>query len=73
MEKAFIILGLVISSSCNKNNDEKIINLTSKIDSLNIEIVENKKLIDELRDELRYKEGEVSYYGHLLDSCINGK
>lgn len=73
MEKAFIILGLIISSSCNKNNEDKILNLRNTVDSLNIEIVENKKLIDELRDELRYKEGEVSYYGHLLDSCINGK
>jgi len=41
---------------------------TDLIDSLNEIIVDQKEQIHYLRDELQFKESEISYWGHKYDS-----
>lgn len=41
---------------------------TDLIDSLNEIIVDQKEQIHFLRDELQFKESEISYWGHKYDS-----
>ena len=41
---------------------------TDLIDSLNEIIVDQKEQIHFLRDELQFKESEISYWGHMYDS-----
>ena len=41
---------------------------TDLIDSLNEIIVDQKEQIHLLRDELQFKESEISYWGHKYDS-----
>ena len=41
---------------------------TDLIDSLNEIIVDQKAQIHFLRDELQFKESEISYWGHKYDS-----
>ena len=84
--KIVIILGASILLSCafiflQKPNS---INFESKslakkdictdlIDSLNEIIVDQKEQIHFLRDELQFKESEISYWGHKYDSIKQKK
>jgi cell division protein FtsL len=65
---------------CSNKHNERIMSLESKIDSLNKEIADlklemndDKQLINDLIDEVRFKESEISFWGHKLDSCKNKK
>jgi len=46
---------------------------TDLIDSLNEIIVDQKEQIHFLRDELQFKESEISYWGHKYDSIKQKK
>jgi hypothetical protein len=46
---------------------------TDLIDSLNEIIVDQKEQIHYLRDELQFKESEISYWGHKYDSIKQKK
>lgn len=62
---------LFLSSCCNTAMyEQKISDLSKKIDSLNIEIVTSEETIDILREEIQMREGEISYWGNKLDSCM---
>ena len=79
--KIVTILGASILLSCAfmflpkpKTINFEIKSLTKKdictdlIDSLNEIIVDQKEQIHYLRDELQFKESEISYWGHKYDS-----
>lgn len=74
MKKLVILLmPFCMSSCCNKQIYEKtILDLTTKIDSLNKEIISSQETIEILKDEIQFREGEISLYGHQLDSCKQG-
>jgi len=59
-------------ASCKKveveDNSVDVRILKNQIDSLKMEIVELKDQNDNMKDLLRVKEGEVSYWGHKYDS-----
>lgn len=42
----------------------------NQVDSLKYEIEELEEQLDISQDLLQVKEGEISYWGHKLDSCI---
>ena len=76
-KKAILFCGAIILSSSfawlpkhnpiNINTQKKDI-CTDLIDSLNEIIVDQKEQIHFLRDELQFKESEISYWGHKYDS-----
>ena len=41
-----------------------------EVESLKLEIVDLNSQLEWLRDDLRFKESEVSYWGHKYDSCM---
>jgi hypothetical protein len=41
-----------------------------EVESLRLENEELKSQLNWLRDDLRFKESEVSYWGHKYDSCM---
>lgn len=72
MSRILLVFFSLISYSCSNNKlyEQKISNLNKTIDSLNQEIVTNEETINILRDEIQFREGEISYWGHKLDSCM---
>ena len=71
--KIFIFTIILFFYGCNVSDntkDNEVILLKSKIDSLNIEITQLYEEIDSMRDELQYREGEISYWGHKYDSIV---
>ena len=66
-----LFFGLISYSCCNTQlYEQKISNLNKAIDSLNNEIVTSEETINILREEIQFREGEISYWGHKLDSCM---
>jgi hypothetical protein len=49
-------------------NDELILDLRKKIDSLKTEIADRDEQIELLEDGIQLREGEISYWGHKYDS-----
>jgi len=62
------ILLKVDTINANRSNEKKKDICTDLIDSLNEIIVDQKEQIHYLRDELQFKESEISYWGHKYDS-----
>ena len=72
--KKIILLSFILLASCKCTQPTKK-ELTKKTDSLISIIKEQEKQIQDLelynenlKDELRFREGEISYWGHKLDS-----
>lgn len=73
MDKLILGLALFFSSCCNEESYlRKISNLNKQVDSLQIELNDSRVYIEYLRDEIQFREGEISLYGHQLDSCKAG-
>ena len=71
--KIFIFtLGLFLfgCKSTNQPKMDEITILKKRIDSLKLENMELKEQLDFAKDELQYKESEISYWGHKYDSCM---
>ena len=76
--KLKLIALLLVFASCNTFKkttqdvvvveDSTVKNLKHQIDSLKIEIVEIKEQNDNMKDLLRVKDGEVSYWGQKYSS-----
>jgi len=76
--KLKLIAALLVFASCNtfkKNTQDVVVvedstvkNLKHQIDSLKMEIVELKDQNDNMKDLLRVKDGEVSYWGQKYSS-----
>lgn len=75
MKKIILVLTLfVCSCSCTKITEvNKPVNLKKENDSLKLVIIELQEEINILKDELRFKEREVSYWGHKYDSLSNNE
>lgn len=79
MKKLFLFLSLILLVGCRfiKPSKKELIKNT---DSL-ITIIKNQQeqihelelQIDIMQDELRFKESEISYWGHKYDSCSTSK
>ena len=77
--KNLILLSAILlcSCRCTKPSDGEIL-LQKKYDSLREvlkvqrEIIEDQEIqIHNMRDEIQFKESEISYWGHKYDSCSN--
>jgi hypothetical protein len=76
--KLKLIAALLVFASCNTCKkttqdvvvveDSTVKNLKHQIDSLKMEIVELKDQNDNMKDLLRVKDGEVSYWGQKYSS-----
>lgn len=73
MKKIILLVTIfVYSCSCSKLTEiSSPMNLKKENDSLKLVIIELQEEIDFLKDELRFKEGEISYWGHKYDSLKN--
>lgn len=72
--KKIILLVTIFAYSCSCSKLTEIsspMNLKKENDSLKLVIIELQEEIDFLKDELRFKEGEISYWGHKYDSLKN--
>ena len=72
MKKIILVLTLFVCS-CNSAKTTKIPEidiLKKENDSLKLVIIELQEEINILKDELRFKEREVGYWGHKYDSLI---
>lgn len=81
MKKLLFIItssGLLVScaSSCitttkpELNKVDSIAMYKMEVESLKLEIVDLNSQLEWIRDDLRFKESEVSYWGHKYDSCM---
>jgi hypothetical protein len=52
------------------NKVDSIAMYKMEVESLRLENEELKSQLNWLRDDLRFKESEVSYWGHKYDSCM---
>lgn len=70
MKKIILLVTLfACSCSCTKLTEvNPSVNLKRENDSLKLVIIELQEEVDFLKDELRFKEGEISYWGHKYDS-----
>lgn len=73
MKKIKIFIGVLLISltSCKTTDKVKIdevVMLKKTIDSLKLEIVDLNEQIDFMKDELQFRESEISYWGHKYDS-----
>ena len=69
--KIIIFTITIFLFSCKTTNQTKIDEFTllkKTIDSLKMEITELNEQIDIMKDELQFKESEISYWGHKYDS-----
>ena len=71
--KKIILLSLpLLLIGCNSKkeiaNEELILDLRKKIDSLKTEIANRDEEIDLLEEGIQLREGEISYWGHKYDS-----
>lgn len=75
MKKIILVLTLfVCSCSCTKIIEvSEPVNLKKENDSLKLVIIELQEEINILKDELRFKEREVGYWGHKYDSLSNNE
>jgi len=62
------ILLKIDTINTNRSNENKKDICTDLVDSLNEIIVDQKDQIHFLKDELQFKESEISYWGHKYDS-----
>lgn len=79
MKKLIIVTGLFFLVGCSNTNQQKISllvrhidSLNKNIDSLNNEISDDRELIKNLMNEIQFRESEISFWGHKLDSCKAG-
>lgn len=73
MKKVIFIIA-AFAYSCGSTKTTKISELEllkKENDSLKLVIIELQEEVNILRDELRFKESEVSYWGHKYDSLLN--
>ena len=77
--KNLVLLSLVLlcSCRCTQPSQTEVI-LQNKYDSLSKVLKEERYFIAEqevqiqiLKDEIQFRESEVSYWGHKYDSCSN--
>ena len=71
--KIFIFATILFFYGCkstDKTKMDEVLTLRVKVDSLNKEIYELYEQIDVMRDELQFKESEISYWGHKYDSIV---
>jgi uncharacterized membrane protein YgaE (UPF0421/DUF939 family) len=64
--KIIIFTVTIFLFGCKTTNQTKLDELTS----LKIEIINLNKQIDVMKDELQFKESEISYWGHKHDSML---
>ena len=77
--KNLIILSLVLlcSCRCTQPSDSEILlqkkyNALKEVVKAQREIMEDQEIqIQNMRDQLQFKESEISYWGHKYDSCSN--
>ena len=78
MKKLFVLsLLLFVSCRCTQPSQSEL-TLQKKYDSLigvlkiQRELLEDQEIqIQNIRDQLQFKESEISYWGHKYDSCSN--
>lgn len=72
--KKIILLVTIFAYSCSGTKTTKVSELDllkKENDSLKQAVIELQEEVNILKDELRFKEGEVSYWGHKYDSLLN--
>ena len=77
--KNLVLLSLVLLCSCRCTQPSQTeVTLQNKYDSLSKVLKEERYFIAEqevqiqiLKDEIQFRESEVSYWGHKYDSCSN--
>jgi len=77
--KKVVLLSLVLFVGCKCTQPtQNEITLQKKYDSLRGVLQIQRELLEEqeieihnMRDELQFKESEISYWGHKYDSCSN--
>lgn len=73
MKKLLFII-TIFAYSCSGTKTTKVSELDllkKENDSLKQVVIELQEEVNILKDELRFKEGEVSYWGHKYDSLLN--
>lgn len=69
---ALLMLLTTILIGCNSKkeiaNEELVLDLKKKIDSLKNEILDRDEQIELLEEGIQLREGEISYWGHKYDS-----
>ena len=71
--KIFIFTTVLFFFGCKTTNQTKMDEVTmlkKTIDSLKLEIVDLNEQIDFMKDELQFRESEISYWGHKYDSVV---